>query len=626
MLIKPKLFLSFSAFCITPLLILSLINFRGALRNTESQLRENLADDLRTVTRHYEILVGARYQELTTLARGPLPNYISRARTAETIALIDPARGEAVSGPAADAAYAARAAIINLPLHGLYYPEIAVYDSDKRLMFLVQPVYETPIFRTKDFLPGVIQPDQRVWAAHDDVPLCAIVTQPIFGDVRRCSVPVFLTNDHSSGSLRGVLVADIRLDLLFEGAGKGREGENTAPTRSVIALNSLGGIIYHPNDALRHQQIDRVMPSFAPIASAMLAQKEGGTGEYRSPEGERWLVAYEPIDLPGLSLAIARNYSVVSQPVRRIGWWEIGLSILLGFAAATLLSAYLQKRTQRIQRITESVAAIAGGDLDQRLDVRSRDDMRLIADGVNAMRERLREQIAREAEDRQFESFVKLSAMLTHDLKNAIEGLSLTVSNMERHFDKPDFRADTMKSLAGATDKLRALVTRLSNPVNTLSGEFKMPRPTDLVPLLNRVLAQNAEPLRGQHEIEINLPSSLFAMVDGERIEKVMENLIINALEAMSGKSGKLTVEAGQTDGEKVHFRVSDTGVGMSQEFIQKRLYRPFSTTRNRGVGLGLYTCREVVRANGGSIEVESVEGSGTTFRVVLASASNRIR
>jgi len=59
----------------------------------------------------------------------------------------------------------------------------------------------------------------------------------------------------------------------------------------------------------------------------------------------------------------------------------------------------------------------------------------------------------------------------------------------------------------------------------------------------------------------------------------------------------------------------------MSAEFIEQRLFRPFATTKKNGVGLGLYTCREVVRANAGTIEVQSNEGVGTTFRVVLPSA-----
>jgi len=62
----------------------------------------------------------------------------------------------------------------------------------------------------------------------------------------------------------------------------------------------------------------------------------------------------------------------------------------------------------------------------------------------------------------------------------------------------------------------------------------------------------------------------------------------------------------------------------MSQSFIGTRLFRPFSTTKRTGIGLGLYTCREVIKASGGTIDVDSVEGAGTTFRVVLPSTPQR--
>jgi signal transduction histidine kinase len=98
-----------------------------------------------------------------------------------------------------------------------------------------------------------------------------------------------------------------------------------------------------------------------------------------------------------------------------------------------------------------------------------------------------------------------------------------------------------------------------------------------------------------------------------------MENLVINALEAMN-KGGTLTIEAGYTPDGAPTFSVGDTGNGMSRTFIETRLYRPFSTTKKTGIGLGLYTCREVIQASAGTIDVESVEGAGTTFRVVLPS------
>jgi len=138
--------------------------------------------------------------------------------------------------------------------------------------------------------------------------------------------------------------------------------------------------------------------------------------------------------------------------------------------------------------------------------------------------------------------------------------------------------------------------------------------------IIRRVIATNAEPSRPLYDIEARLPDKLVATVEPERIENVVENLVINALEAMGANGGRLTVEAGSLDGDYVFFSVADTGVGMSEEFKKTRLFRPFSTTKNKGIGLGLFTCREIVEAHGGRLEVESETGVGTRFRVVLPS------
>ena len=248
-------------------------------------------------------------------------------------------------------------------------------------------------------------------------------------------------------------------------------------------------------------------------------------------------------------------------------------------------------------------------------------EARPVADDLHALTERLRNQLAREAETQQFESFFRLSAMLTHDLKNAIEALSLTVGNMERHFDNEQFRIDAMKSLTGATNKLKALVARLSRPMTSLSGEHKSPKRIDLMPALKRAIKSTVEPSRDRHEIELKIPAELFAVTDEACIEEVFENLILNSLEAMFHKKGKLTIEAETTAGETV-IKITDTGCGMSKSFIEKSLFHPFKTTKKNGIGLGLYTCREVVKASAGRIKVESVEGIGTTFRIVLPSGT----
>ncbi|MFC1683626.1 ATP-binding protein, partial [Candidatus Zixiibacteriota bacterium] len=122
------------------------------------------------------------------------------------------------------------------------------------------------------------------------------------------------------------------------------------------------------------------------------------------------------------------------------------------------------------------------------------------------------------------------------------------------------------------------------------------------------------------------------ASVDREYIEQILTNLIVNALQAMQQR-GTLRVSTrvlenglqaisseGRSDRspDLIEIEVADTGEGMSQEFIKHKLFKPFQTTKKKGLGIGLFQCREAVQAHGGRIEVQSESGQGTIFRIHL--------
>ena len=405
-------------------------------------------------------------------------------------------------------------------------------------------------------------------------------------------------------------------------AGGGAESaEGAAGRPSVVALdNAAGKIVYHTSNARIHQDVSNTLPYFGCVVERM-RKGQVGSDFCDAPEGGRSLAAFRQTGDLDISVAAAEDYTGALAPVRRAALVGGVLALLAGIAGAVLLSFIAERETRGIDRVTRGASAIAAGNLNQRIDVSHSGETRELAENFNAMTERLRELIAREAESRQFASFMRISAMVSHDLKNAIAGLSMLVSNMERQFHREEFRTDAIESLREATEKLKRTVSRLSEPMKSLSGEYRIAsRPTDLVPIIRRVLATNAEPSRPLYDIEARLPEKLVATVEPERVENVIENLVINAMEAMGAKGGRLTVEAGTLEGDLVFFSVADTGVGMSEEFIKTRLYRPFSTTKNKGIGLGLFTCREVVEAHGGRLDVDSREGVGTRFRVVLPS------
>lgn len=603
MTIRPKTFLAFASLCITPLLIVTSINLISALYNAKGLLRNTLESDSRDLRNQFQLSMAERERELMTLAQGLLPSQLPDA-TLSTNPEIPQLIVKVIS---------------KLPSS---YATFVYFNANKQPVFQAERNPTSWTFHSKDFVPGLAEPDQKIWHSQPSEVEHSLIHDPRLGDVWRISISSIQSRQNSDGA-RGAVSADIKVGEIIASIDRTAtpelQAESSASSRVLIALNSEQRIVYHPNDAFKNQSAGSMLPGFSQLASAMTSTNNAGAGEFRSSDGNLWLVSYQTL-VPGLSVAVARNYSIAVQPVWRSGLVCIALSLLLGAAAGMIIATTYQRKAQSLEQVTATVAAIADGNLNQELLLRSSDDLRSLADNVNTMTERLRDQLAREAETRQFNSFARLSAMLAHDLKNAIEGLSLLVGNMDRHFDNPLFRTDAMHALTAATDKLRNLVTRLSNPVNTLSGEFKMPRPTDLVPLLRRVVTQVAEPHQSLHQLDVSLPQSLFAMADGERIEKVMENLVLNAVEAMAATPGKLSIAAGSAEPGKVFFSVTDTGPGMTKEFISQKLFRPFSTTKDHGIGLGLYTCREVIKANNGSLSVKSKSGSGTMFRVVLAS------
>jgi len=498
----------------------------------------------------------------------------------------------------------------SLPNLSADFQRLAVFDDSRKPLFICNDKSEWTHLRSEEPFTGA-QPDARVWDLQGNVALERPGSAPA---TLEYSVPI---HDERGTANIGAVTGVADLETVFSEAARGLELKSD-PASMIIALDPSGKILYHSDRSLKLRTASEALPGFNPVASAM-ANNESGLRQFQTPAGS-YVVAYSRIPSLNVAVAVARRRSEFVANAHRWGIAGLVLALLAAFGAAFMLERHVQRRSKGIARVTEDVSAIAKGELDRRIILQSSDDYRALADNINVMTDQLRAQIAREEESRQFESFIRLSAMLTHDLKNAIEGLSLTVGNMERHFDNPQFRVDALKGLTSATDKLKALVARLSKPLTSLSGEHKRPTNIDLVPIIQRVIAMTAEPQRAKHTIVMRLPQNLFALADSARVEEVIENLVLNALEAMPDKGGTLTIEAGHTANGLPTFSVGDTGRGMSRQFIETRLFRPFSTTKRTGIGLGLYTCREVIRASGGSIEVESVEGAGTTFRVVLPS------
>ncbi|HJY37595.1 MAG TPA: ATP-binding protein, partial [Steroidobacteraceae bacterium] len=104
---------------------------------------------------------------------------------------------------------------------------------------------------------------------------------------------------------------------------------------------------------------------------------------------------------------------------------------------------------------------------------------------------------------------------------------------------------------------------------------------------------------------------------DPERLTAIIEHLIRNAQDA-SPAEGQIVLEV-RADRRNALLTVTDTGSGMTAEFVRERLFRPFDSTKgSKGMGIGAYQVREYVRMLGGQVEVQSSPGTGTRFSITL--------
>ncbi len=216
------------------------------------------------------------------------------------------------------------------------------------------------------------------------------------------------------------------------------------------------------------------------------------------------------------------------------------------------------------------------------------------------------------SEAEKFAAISRMSAFVVHDLKNLVAQLTLMLKNAERHGDNAEFRRDMLDTVRHVVDRMNNMLAqaRLS------SRPVQNPQTVDLAALLQRV----CEGKRAQHRgLVWQAPEPVFAIGHADRLEHVFAHIVQNAIDATTPE-GAINVSLASRHAQAV-VEVLDQGAGMSPAFLQQRLFRPFQTTKDSGMGIGVYESQQYVSSLGGQVQVESTQGQGTRVRIVLPSA-----
>jgi signal transduction histidine kinase len=210
-------------------------------------------------------------------------------------------------------------------------------------------------------------------------------------------------------------------------------------------------------------------------------------------------------------------------------------------------------------------------------------------------------------------------SVLLHDMKNVGQRLNLLLSNLDEHYGDPDFKRSVSDLLQSTVQKIDAVLTHWAASREAVLIKV----PIDPAEVLREVVATPRQ-RTGSADVRVLAELGEVPRVWGDPyfLAEAFQNVFQNALEAAASV---VTVRAftGRTPRHPAVVEIEDDGPGMTAEFLATDLFRPFRTTKPDGVGLGLYTARQVFGLHGGRIDVESAPGAGTRIRVTLPGAES---
>jgi signal transduction histidine kinase len=314
-----------------------------------------------------------------------------------------------------------------------------------------------------------------------------------------------------------------------------------------------------------------------------------------------------PIVLALSAQAPASYFARLEDLRERLFAWGAGLAAI-SILAAVITTLFI---TRNVRRLAAAAERIGGGDLRERVRIESGDELGLLGQTMDRMREQLADRDLR---------MQQMLAGIAHEVRNPLAGMTLFAGILRDEIPYGDERR-------GHVDKIQRELGYLERVVSDFLEYARRPRP-ELAPVpLGELLADVAQ-LASTDEIEVEVapeaappagPGLPTAQVDRGQLRRALLNLAKNAVQAASaaGHRGKGPVRlAARRQGDEVHLVVWNRGAAISPE-AAGRLFEPFFTTREKGTGLGLAFVREIAVDHGGRVDVASADGE-TTFTIAI--------
>jgi len=299
------------------------------------------------------------------------------------------------------------------------------------------------------------------------------------------------------------------------------------------------------------------------------------------------------------------------------------------FVTTLITGFFVWRFTRPIKDLAFAARNVAGGNFDVQVQTDRRDEMGTLATAFNEMTAKLGRARELEWQLHQAEKGAvvgRLAAAIAHDIRNPLNYINLTLDHLRSSFSPDDpAKKETFNRL---TAQLKTEVARINRHITDFL-KYSRPSKLELQDLDLRAEAEDALRLVEGRAEECGIETKIIqdgrlpkVLADRESLRSVFTNLVVNAVEAIDGGGGSVSIKLSNADANSVKVEISDSGCGISAEDIAK-VFEPYFSTKDTGTGLGLAIVKKAVDDHGGTISVASKEGSGTTFTIILPAKEN---
>lgn len=320
------------------------------------------------------------------------------------------------------------------------------------------------------------------------------------------------------------------------------------------------------------------------------------------------------------------RYSAMPLYVRSQGIFlifVISAIVVIMVIASVIASRVIARRiSYPIQELARATERIATGDLDHRVDVKSRDEIQSLITAFNDMTEDLQEYKRNLLRAERIAAWRDVARRIAHEIKNPLTPIEIAIYRLKKRLGP---REEGGQVIGESLDSILRQVEVLRTMAEEFSAFAKLPEPQlaslDVNETVGSVLALYASAVE-QIEVATDYAAGLPpALADGKQMTGVVSNIVKNAIEAMNGQ-GTLSIRTSlagpglTADGARISIGITDSGPGIPED-IREKIFDPYFTTKAKGTGLGLALAYRIMEDHGGRIAFETGR-DGTTFTVEL--------